>query len=208
MYCPTFVCILFIFMLLKLSVCILSVEGGGSLAKLPWAISQLAPCSELQGREPQPLEVRSEAHASCGVHLLGHKWPDRDSGAGQIVVCNLWGFCNTEEKKKENYFHLHNLGNTLDGNKKKRKEGQLPCLPYLKFVVTDDGQLLCPLAKALFPQQEVSNAAVLVWTHRTLLWRPLPGPLLTLGLIILFIVGFVGAAQCIWIIIWKTCKEC
>lgn len=139
---------------------------------------------------------RFRGRSNCGVQSLGllkHCEEEKKS-----IITSIQFF---ERRTHEEYQYLK----TALWYKITRATEQLPRLPYLQSIVTDDAQLLCPLAKALFPQQEVCDVAVLHWTHRALLRRPLPRP--PLGLLILLIIGLIGAAQCIWIIILRTCNE-
>lgn len=75
---------------------------------------------------------------------------------------------------------------------------------YQQFVVLDDTEQLGPLAKALLPQQECTNPRVLDKIHGRLFWRPLVTHLLVLSILLFFIIGLVGAAHGIRVIIWKS----
>lgn len=71
------------------------------------------------------------------------------------------------------------------------------CL-YLKFIVSDDDQLLGPLAETLLPQQEGANATVSDRPVTGVLGRPSLSLVPPLGvLIVILLIRLVGAAESI-----------
>lgn len=81
------------------------------------------------------------------------------------------------------------------------------CL-YLKFIISDDDQLLGPLPESLLPQQEGADATVSDRPVTGVLGRPslrLVPPLAVL--IVVLLVRLIGAAESIRVVIWATKAE-
>lgn len=74
---------------------------------------------------------------------------------------------------------------------------------HQELVLLDDSQLLGPLPEALFPQQEGTYPAVPHQVHGGLLRGPLVHGLRALPFLLLLVVGLVGAAHCVRVVVCR-----
>lgn len=72
---------------------------------------------------------------------------------------------------------------------------------HQQLLLFDDTQQLGPLAEALLAQQEGADASVLHQVHGRLLRRPLVTHLLAFPVLLLLVVGLVGAAHGVRVVV-------
>lgn len=73
----------------------------------------------------------------------------------------------------------------------------------LKSILTNDGELFCPLAETFLAQQEGTDTTVPGRRH----WALIRGPLMSeldsrAPFFLIFLVGLIGTAQGVWVIVW------
>lgn len=124
------------------------------------------------------------------------------AAAGPRTGSCLWKSYNTAEKED---YERHRV-------KDKDAKGCLRNYAWLyaclQPVLTYDSELLCPLAKAFLAQQKCADSAVSGRGQRAFIGGPLMGELDTVApLFVIFLIGLIGAAQSIRVIVWNSSRN-